>query len=273
MAVRSLLLILCVATSSCSGHQITAPLTRDEDVAEVASAVGDLHVSTIIGDSFNLWRIGWSTFAQIPLASVKPSKSFVRGDVQPYGGALCPPALSQQVRVCESWLGIHDFPLHSGSLDSSNPLCVVRDGGEPMFLQRDRVAEFVMPVRTVFLSMGGLPPMMVVGSTPRQVWQRHAQSLCLWSGKCRGPVGGWLGVADSEDTGEAFSGEPLEWVVDSSLCQTLFVDCPRWDVRYTLPGRFSVNVVPPPRSGACWPTLNACAWHNGVIRDAAGPGK
>ena len=33
--------------------------------------------------------------------------------------------------------------MHSGSLESSNPLRVVRDDGEPMCLERDRVTQFV----------------------------------------------------------------------------------------------------------------------------------
>ena len=57
--------------------------------AEVVSAVGVLHVSTVTRESFDLWRTGWSTFVQVPLASVEPSKFLVRGDVRPYGGAPC----------------------------------------------------------------------------------------------------------------------------------------------------------------------------------------
>ena len=107
--------------------------------------------------------------------------------------------------------------MHSGSLESSNPLCVVRDGVEPMFLQRNRFA----------LSMGGLPPIMVGDPTPVELtvgcvivsFGQHTEgrgksgnamlNLCLWSAKNCGPVDGWLAVADSEDPGEAFSGKPI----------------------------------------------------------------
>ena len=132
-----------MATPSCSGHQITATLTREEDVGEVASATGDPHVSTIIGDSFNLWRIGWSTFVQIPLASVKPSWWLVRGDIQPYGSAPCVPAFSQQVRINENWLGINGFSVYCGSLESHSVLYATVAN---MFLQRDSVTEFVSEI-------------------------------------------------------------------------------------------------------------------------------
>ena len=137
-----------VAHSLC-GHSVLFWSSFDStthkgwDVAEVAPAIGDLGVSTNIGDSFNLWRTGWSTFVQISLASVKPSQLSVRCEVQPNGSAPNSRASLHQVRICESWLGSHGFPVQSGSLESSNPLCVVCDGGEPMFLQRDRVLEFV----------------------------------------------------------------------------------------------------------------------------------
>ena len=47
--------------------------------AEVVSDVGDPHVGTV-----DVWRIGWSTFVLVPLASVELSKFLVRGDVRPY---------------------------------------------------------------------------------------------------------------------------------------------------------------------------------------------
>ena len=52
----------------------------------MVSAVGDLHVSTVTRDSFDLWRIGWLTFVQVPLAPVELSMVLVRGDVRMYGG-------------------------------------------------------------------------------------------------------------------------------------------------------------------------------------------
>lgn len=110
---------------------------------EVASAVGDPHVSSIAGDSFDLWRTGWSTFVQVPLASEGSPKLLIRGDVRPYGGAQCAPAFLQQVRINGSWLGTHDITVRGGSLESSNPLCIVREGGNPMFLKGEGMTEFV----------------------------------------------------------------------------------------------------------------------------------
>ena len=62
---------------------------------DVASALGDPHVSSITGDSFDLWRTGWSTVVKVPLASYDLSKVFVRGDVRPHRGALCTLAFYQ----------------------------------------------------------------------------------------------------------------------------------------------------------------------------------
>jgi len=108
-----------------------------------ASAVGDPHVKSITGDPFDLWRTGWSTFVQVPLASDDSPKLLVRGDVRPYGGAPCVPAFLQQVRINGSWLGTHDITVHGGSLESSNPFNIVREGGRPMFLKGEGVTEFL----------------------------------------------------------------------------------------------------------------------------------
>ena len=55
-------------------------------LCRIMSAVCDSHVSTVTSASFHLWRTRWSTFVQVPLASVEPSKFLVRGFVQLYGG-------------------------------------------------------------------------------------------------------------------------------------------------------------------------------------------
>ena len=52
-------------------------------VFEVASVTGDLHVIMNMCDLFNLPRTGWSTFVQIPPASVKPFTE-VRGCTVPW---------------------------------------------------------------------------------------------------------------------------------------------------------------------------------------------
>ena len=42
-------------------------------VYRIMSAVDDSHMSTVTSASFHLWRTRWSTFVQVPLASVEPS--------------------------------------------------------------------------------------------------------------------------------------------------------------------------------------------------------
>ena len=184
------------------------------------SAVGDPHVKTITGDSFDLWRTGWSTFVQIPLALVNPTKLLVRGDVRPYEKAPCAPAFLQQVRINGSWLGTLDISVHSGSLESSNPFSVVQDGGEPMFLQRDGVTEFVNengvslrgwistdegwgPDAKVELTVGGVAVIVAQHTEGRGESSNSMLDLSV-SGLSSvvDPVGGWLGVAGAEDAGE-----------------------------------------------------------------------
>ena len=80
--------------------------TRSLEERAPVGAIGDPHVTTLTGDSFDLWRTGWSTFVKFPLkVSVK---LLVRGDVCPYGGSRCAPSYLQQVRITGSWLGGHD---------------------------------------------------------------------------------------------------------------------------------------------------------------------
>jgi len=108
------------------------------------SAVGDPHVSTITGDSFDLWRTGWSTFVKIPLeVSEEPDKLLVRGEVRPYGGSPCAPSYLQQVRINGTWLGGHEVSVHGGSLESSSPFSVVREKSSPVYLKREGVTEFI----------------------------------------------------------------------------------------------------------------------------------
>ena len=65
--------------------------------------------------------------------AIHPFMLMVRGDVQPYGSAPRSLNFSKQERIYESLLGSHGFAVHCGPLKSSTPLCVKRDGGEPMF--------------------------------------------------------------------------------------------------------------------------------------------
>merc|ERR1712136_232408 len=46
-------------------------------------------------------------------------------------------------RITGSWLGGHEVSVSAGSLESSSPLSVVRDGSSPMSLKSDGVTEFI----------------------------------------------------------------------------------------------------------------------------------
>lgn len=114
-----------------------------DSLEERAYAIGDPHVRSITGDSFDLWRTGWSTFVKIPRGVGTTDKLLIRGDVRRYGGSPCAPSYLQQVRITGSWLGGHDLSVHGGSLESSSPFCVVCEGSSPMFLQTHGVTEFI----------------------------------------------------------------------------------------------------------------------------------
>ena len=117
--------MLCAATPSCSGHQIIASLRSNEDGAEVPSAIGDLHVSTNIRDSFDLWR----------MVNLCPDSTNTSQSIQFVGAWRCPnvpkytmsSCISAKVRSKRSWLGSHGFAVNSGSVQCSNPLCVIRE--------------------------------------------------------------------------------------------------------------------------------------------------
>ena len=113
------------------------------DVHFSGVAIGDPYVGTTARGSLDLCRTEWSTFVQVPLSSVEPFKLFVRGDVRPYGSAPYAPAFLLQVWINGIWLGIHGISVHSGSLESSDPFCVVRRRWRTHVLQRGGVTEFV----------------------------------------------------------------------------------------------------------------------------------
>jgi len=186
-------------------------------------AVGDPHVSSITGETFDLWRTGWSTFVQIPQYPSKDSAKFlVRGEVRPYSGDLCAPAFLQQVHVNGSWLGDQEIEIHAGSLESSNPFHVIINGGDPMYLSATG--------ETVFGLEGG-SLRGKVGTDDPEVWGPDAR-VVLFLGDAqvdvvqhtegRGEasnsmldlsvsglanvvdtIGGWLGADGSQHAGQA----------------------------------------------------------------------
>ena len=144
------------------------------------------------------------------MVNLRPDSSGIGQAIQVVGARRCP-----TVRKC------------TGSLESSNPLCVVRNGGEPMFLQCDRVTEFVsengVPVNGWIATDTGWEPDAKVEVTVGGVlvsFAQHTEGRGK-SGKAmlNLSVSGLASVVDpsavgwasliSEDSGEAFSGELL----------------------------------------------------------------
>lgn len=112
------------------------------------SAVGDQHVNTITGETFELWKTGWSRFDQVTLQVDLESndtaiKFFVRGNVVPYMVEACVLAFLQQLRINWTWSGDWDVVVHGGSLESSSPFHVAVDGGAPLFLGTDVTENFL----------------------------------------------------------------------------------------------------------------------------------
>lgn len=192
-----------------------------EERVPPVGAIGDPHVSTLTGDSFDLWRTGWSTFVKIPLkVSGEPDKLLVRGEVRPYGGSPCAPSYLQQVRITGSWLGGHNVSVYAGSLESSSPLSVVRDGSSPMSLKSDGVTKFINedglslrgwigedldvwgPDARVELTVG-VANVTIVQHTEGRGESSNAMLDLSVSGLdgIVESVGGWLGVHGSSDAG------------------------------------------------------------------------
>mmetsp|Transcript_19268 Transcript_19268/g.51464 ORF Transcript_19268/g.51464 Transcript_19268/m.51464 type:complete len:768 (-) Transcript_19268:30-2333(-) len=230
----------------------TTPVA-DEDTMY---AVGDPHVSSITGETFDLWRTGWSTFVQIPQFLSEDSVKFlVRAEVRPYSGDACAPAFLQQVHVSGSWLGNQEIEIHAGSLESSDPFHVIINGGDPMYLSATG--------ETVFGLEGGSLRGKVETDDP-EVWGPDAR-VVLFLGDAqvdvvqhtegRGEVsssmldlsvsglanvvdtiGGWLGADGSQHAGQA----PAECLETVAL---LNVDRDRYRMSQTDSGSGVLNLM------------------------------
>jgi hypothetical protein len=188
-----------------------------------ASAQGDPHVSTITGETFDLWKTGWSTFVQIPRGESQDSgKLLVRGDVRRYGRDACAPSFLYQVHVNGTWLGGHEVAVRAGSLESSDPFSVVVDGGRPVQLRSDSETVFLdePDLRLsgnigVFSDDWGQDAKLTlsVGSSEFNIVQhtegRGESSSAMLDLSVAGlgnvvePIGGWLGVDGALLAGEA----------------------------------------------------------------------
>jgi hypothetical protein len=221
-------------------------------------AVGDPHVSSITGESFDLWRTGWSTFVQIPQLVMEDSAKFlVRGEVRPYSGARCAPAFLQQVHVNGSWLGHQEVSIHAGSLESSDPFHVTVNGGEPVYLNVDGETVFNLtgasltgrvatddpsvwgPDARVRLSVGDAEVNIVQHTEGRGESSSAMLDLSV-SGLANivDTIGGWLGVDGAAHAGQA----PPE--CDEHLA-LLGVDRHRYVVNQVDGGSGGLSVLPP----------------------------
>mmetsp|Transcript_19269 Transcript_19269/g.51468 ORF Transcript_19269/g.51468 Transcript_19269/m.51468 type:complete len:803 (-) Transcript_19269:275-2683(-) len=209
-----------------------------------ASAVGDPHVSSVTGETFDLWRTGWSTFVQIPRhPGQEMSRLWVRGEVRPYTAAPCAPAFLQQVRVNGSWLGTHEVSVHAGSLESSNPFYVTLDGGEPMHLSAEGDTTFNLgkgdllgriaiddpalwgPDARVALSLGDATVNIVQHTEGRGESSNSMLDLSVSGlGNVIDVIGGWLGVDGSQHAGQV----PAQCLEDVALAD---VQGPRYTVK------------------------------------------
>jgi hypothetical protein len=203
------------------------PPTPAPTPVPTAAAVGDPHVNSITGLKFDLWRTGWSTFVQIPQSEEKSAKLLVRGDVRRYGRDPCAPSFLYQVHVNGSWLGGHAVIVRAGSLESSDPMSVTLDEGEPLHLRGD--AETVFINESHLRLRGDIVPAsdewgadgrirINVGSTELSIVQhtegRGEGGNAMLDLSVTGlddlvePVGGWLGVDGPQLAGEM----PIECV-------------------------------------------------------------
>ena len=219
-------------------------------------ALGDPHVSSVTGETFDLWKTGWSTFVQIPqVTSQDPAKFLVRGEVRPYSADRCAPAYLQQVHVNGSWLGNQEIEIHAGSLESEEPFHVVISGGEPMYLSRTGETLFDLdggslrgqittddpqlwgPDARVTLFLGDAQVDVVQHTEGRGTSSSSMLDLSV-SGLANvvDTIGGWLGTDGSQHAGQA----PAECSENLAL---LNVDRHRYKVSQMEGGSGGVNLL------------------------------
>ena len=103
------------------------------------SAEGDPHITTITGEKFDLWKMGWSTFMQFPQypTSTKDVELLISGNVRKYWGAdACAPAFLDEVKISGNWVGGRTVQIFSGSLVSPARCLIFRDVRASTFVQR-----------------------------------------------------------------------------------------------------------------------------------------
>jgi len=190
------------------------------------SAEGDPHITTITGEKFDLWKMGWSTFMQIPQypTSTKDVELLISGNVRKYWGTdACAPAFLDEVKISGNWVGGRTVQIFSGSLESQKNFTVSIDGGPR---QRIENAEHTVFHEDDDLSVVGAvksddpehwrPDAVVVVSTEGTTVQvsqhtegRYEGSMAMLDvsvtelDQVSDTVGGWLGVDGASMAGEA----------------------------------------------------------------------
>jgi hypothetical protein len=190
------------------------------------SSEGDPHITTITGEKFDLWKMGWSTFMQIPQypESTKDVKLLISGNVKKYWGAdVCAPAYLDEVKISGNWVGGKTVQIFSGSLESEKNFTVSIDGGP-----RRRIEN---ADSTVFHDDEDMSVVGAVKSEDPEHWRPDAVVLVSTEGttvevsqhtegryeesmamldisvteldQVSDTIGGWLGVDGSSVAGEA----------------------------------------------------------------------
>jgi len=113
--------------------------------APVVSAVGDPHVTSLSGETFDLWQTGWSKFVQIPPDAEEWNTKFaVSGNVLAYDSEdKCAASFLQDVRLSGSWLEQNLVLVRGGSLESSAPFAVSVNGSAFQQIDTSSGTEFV----------------------------------------------------------------------------------------------------------------------------------
>jgi len=190
------------------------------------SSIGDPHITSVTGEKFDLWKLGWSTFLQVPQVPKQDEgvKLLIRGSVEKFWGVdACAPAFLDQVHISGSWAGNRTVHIFSGSLESDKNFTVSIDNGPRLKIDDADGTTFhsdphVSVTGTIVSQDPTLwrPDAMVVldvGGVKVEVVQhtegRFEESMAMLDisvpaiDQISETMGGWLGVDGAEGAGEA----------------------------------------------------------------------
>jgi len=190
------------------------------------SSVGDPHITSVTGEKFDLWKLGWSTFLQVPEQAETDNdvKLLIQGNVQRFWGSdECAPAFLDQVHISGSWAGNRTVHIFSGSLESDKNFTVSIDNGPRLKIDDADGTTFLLdphvsvvgeivsqdpklwrPDAMVVLDVGGVNVEVV-----QHTEGRFEESMAMLDisisdlDRISETVGGWLGVDGAEGAGEA----------------------------------------------------------------------